>query len=403
MTTYRDLFAVREFTVLFLLRCTVLMSVSMSSLALGTITYDSTGSTVLTSLAMFGGPLITLVGSSLVLGMSDTLRPRTAMQAQLVAMTVTAALQALPGLPWPARFVLLAIPYAVSSATSGSNMRPLAAVLPRDAFLLGRSTLNIAVGLMQVSGYVLGGPALQRFSPTHLFVVSAVAGVASVIVCQLGLGDHPAGAARGGVVRGGVIQRTREVSRALLGSPVLRPVYLSLWVPNGLIVGCEAMCVPYGDGGSAGFLFSAAAAGMLLGDVVTGRFLAPTVRERWLTPLRLLLAVPYLAFLLQPGLVVAAALAFVASVGYSASLVLQERIHQRADHAMQGQAFGLAGSGMMIGQSLGAVLAGGIATVLAPSTTVGLLAATSVLITLALVRGLRRSAPDAAARTPLPA
>ena len=389
MTTYRQLFAVREFAVLFALRCTVLISVSVSSLALGTITYDSTGSTVLTALAMFGGPLVTLVGSSMLLGMSDTLRPRTAIQAQLLAMAFTAALQSIPGLPWPARFVLLAIPYAVSSATGGANMRLLAEIVPKDAFLLGRSTLNVAVGLMQVVGYAAGGLALQRFTATDPFVVSAVAGFVAVVVCRLGIGDHPAGAEPDG----GVVRHTRAVNRALLGSPVLRPVYVALWVPNGLIVGCEAMFVPYGDGGSSGFLFAAAAAGMLLGDVVTGRFLPPAARERWLTPLRLLLAVPYLGFLLQPPLPAAMALAFVASAGFSASLVLQERIHQRADPNVQGQAFGLAGTGMMVGQSLGALLGGAVATVASPSTTMGLLAAGSVLVTLALTRGLRRSAP----------
>lgn len=148
MSTYRELFAVREFTALFMLRCAVLAAVSVSSLTLGTVMYDTTGSTVLTALVMFGGPLITLVGSSLVLGLSDQLRPRTAMQAQLVAMTITDALQAVPRLPWPARFVLLAVPYVVSAGTSGSNLRLLAAVVPKHAFLLGRATLNIAVGLM---------------------------------------------------------------------------------------------------------------------------------------------------------------------------------------------------------------------------------------------------------------
>lgn len=117
-----------------------------------------------------------------------------------------------------------------------------------------------------------------------------------------------------------------------------------------------------------------------------------------LTPLRLLLAVPYLGFV--PGLpsLVAPLLAFVASTGFSASLVLQERIHQRADPAMHGQAFGLAGSGMMIGQELGALLGGAVATLVAPSTTIGALGAASVLVTLALTRGLHRSAPDAVSR-----
>jgi predicted MFS family arabinose efflux permease len=391
MRTYRELFAVREFTVMFALRCTVLLSVSMTSLAIGTITYDSTGSTVLTALAMFGGPLVSLIGSALVLGLSDTLKPRTALQAQIMAMTVTAALQAIPGLPWQARFAILVIPYVVASGTSGSNMRLLAAVVPKEGFLLGRSTLNIAVGLMQVLGYATGGLLLQHLTPSDLFLVSAVAGLVSILFCQLGIGDHPAGGGSGRLVR-----RTRSVNRALLTSPVLRPVYVALWVPNGLVVGCEALFVPYGGTRAAGFLFAAAAAGMLLGDVVVGRFVPPAVRDRLLTPLRLLLAAPYLGFALHPPLVVAPVLAFVASGGYSASLVLQERVHQRAEPTMQGQAFGLAGNGMMIGQAAGALLGGAVAVVLAPWTAMALLGAGSLAVTLALTAGLRRSAPQPA-------
>jgi hypothetical protein len=379
------------------LRCTVLASVSMSSLAIGTITYDSTGSTVLTALAMFGGPLITLIGSSLVLGLSDTLTPRTALQAQIIAMTAESALQALPGLPWSARFALLAVPYVVASGTSGSNLRLLAAVLPPEGFLLGRSTLNIAVGLMQVLGYAAGGLLLRCFTATDLFVVSAVAGALSMLVCRFGLGDHPAGAARGHLVH-----RTRSVNRAFLGSPVLRPVFLSLWVPNGIIVGCESLFVPYGGAATSGFLFAAAAAGMLLGDVVVGRFVPPAVRDRLLTPLRLLLAVPYLSFLWHPPVFLAPVLAFVASAGYSASLVLQERVHQQADPSTRGQAFGLAGNGMMIGQSAGALAGGAIAALFSPSTAMGLLVAASIVVTLALTHGLRRSAAAPAQDTSSP-
>jgi hypothetical protein len=52
--TYRSLFAIREFRVLFLNFCGVVISVAASGLALATITYDATRSAVLSGLAMFG-------------------------------------------------------------------------------------------------------------------------------------------------------------------------------------------------------------------------------------------------------------------------------------------------------------------------------------------------------------
>ena len=112
----------------------------------------------------------------------------------------------------------------------------------------------------------------------------------ALVLIRLGLGDHPPRAT------GPAVRRSRAVNRLLLGSSTLRPVYLALWVPNGLVVGCEALIVPFaGDG--AGFLFAATAVGMLAGDVLMGRVVPPHWRDRLVEPARLLLAVPWLFFL----------------------------------------------------------------------------------------------------------
>jgi hypothetical protein len=63
--TYRQLFAIREFRVLFLVQCINIGSYAVASLALGTLTFAATGSPVLTALAMFGAPLMRIVGQTL--------------------------------------------------------------------------------------------------------------------------------------------------------------------------------------------------------------------------------------------------------------------------------------------------------------------------------------------------
>jgi hypothetical protein len=87
----------------------------------------------------------------------------------------------------------------------------------------------------------------------------------------------------------------------LWSSAPRRSVYLALWVPNGLIVGCESLFVAYAPR-HAGLLFACAAAGMLAGDTLAGRFMPPRWRRRLGAPLRLLLAAPYLIFILHPAL-----------------------------------------------------------------------------------------------------
>ena len=176
-------------------------------------------------------------------------------------------------------------------------------------------------------------------------------------------------------------------------------MYLALWVPNGLVVGCESLFVPYGHAASAGhsslagWLFASTAAGMMAGDLGIGRFVGPAWRDRLIEPLRLLLAVPYLLFFLDPPPAVAVPLGFLAATGYAASLPLQDRLLRNTDDAIQGQVLGLHMNGMMLGQAIGALIAGAVASVLPPATAMGTMAAASTAVTLLLVPGLRRSAP----------
>jgi len=383
--TYRELFTVAEFRALFATRCLAIGSGSLASLALGTIMYAETGSTILTALILFGGPLITLLGSATVLGAADSLRPRTALIITAAAAMLAHGLQAVPGLPWPARFVFLAVPYVVTSFTGGIAMKVLARAVGDDGFLLGRSTLNAAVGMFQIVGYASGGLLLVLLSTGQLFLVAAAVNAALVVVVWRGIEDHPAS-----VSSAGLVARTRLVNRQLLGSPVVRPVYLCLWVPNGLVVGCEALFVPLTS--YAGYLFAVTAAGMLLGDVVVGRFVAPARRNRLIEPLRLVLAVPWLLLWFAPPLGVVMAVAFVSAMGYSASLPLQDRLLRATGESGRGQAFGLSLNGMMIGHAGGAIIGGVLASVLPVTTAMAILGTASVAVTLVLTPGLRRSA-----------
>ena len=392
--TYRSLFAIREFRVLFFDRCVVVISVAASGLALATITYQQTRSAVLSGLAMFGGPLVSLIVSQLLLASSDRVRPRVAMMSQTGAALVSDALQLVPGMPWQARFGLLAIPYVTYAMFAGTRWVLVREIVPEGSYILARSTMNLAEGGMQVAGYGIGGIALLWLSPRGLFAAAALADLVSLVIVRFGLRDRPA---RGG--HGKVVRHTAAVNRRLLRSPVTRPLYLALWVPNGLVVGCESLFVPYGNtasgghGSLAGWLFASTAAGAMAGDLAVGRFVPPGWRDRFIGPLRLLLAAPYLLFFLNPPPMAAVTLGFLAATGYAASLPLQDRLIRHTDDAVQGQVLGLHMNGMMTWQAIGALIAGTAASFLPPPTAMGTMAAASTAVTLLLIPGLRRSAP----------
>ena len=118
------------------------------------------------------------------------------------------------------------------------------------------------------------------------------------------------------------------------------------------------------------------------GEILRGR--------RWPgNPLRLLLAAPYLVFALQPALPIAVAAVVLASVGYSASLLLQHRLMALTPEELSGHALGLHSSGMLAMQGIGAAVAGAVAEQTSPGTAMAVMAAISVIVTLILAPGLR--------------
>lgn len=136
-------------------------------------------------------------------------------------------------------------------------------------------------------------------------------------------------------------------------------------------------------------LFASAAFGMLLGDTLTGRFIPARWRAVLGAPLRLLLAAPYLVFAFHPTLTVAAAAVLIASVGYAASLLLQEHLMALTPDELSGQALGLHSSGMLTMQGVGAAVAGAIAQWSSASTAITVMAVLSVAVTVLLAPGLR--------------
>ncbi|MYV54299.1 MFS transporter, partial [Streptomyces sp. SID3212] len=184
------------------------------------------------------------------------------------------------------------------------------------------------------------------------------------------------------------VAETWRTNSRLWSSPARRTVFLALWVPNGLIVGCESLFVPY-DPGNAGLLFACAAFGMLIGDTLAGRFLPARRRERLGAPLRLLLAVPYVVFVCHPAVPFAAAAATLASIGFASSLLLQESLIALTPDDIQGQALGLDTSGRLTMQGVAAALAGAVAQYTSPATAITVMALSSVVVTLALAPGLR--------------
>ncbi|MEV7659396.1 MFS transporter [Streptomyces anulatus] len=398
MRTYRELFRTPEFTPFFAAVSVQTAAQTATGLALGTLVYTRTGSPLLSALAMFGPSLAQVAGALTLLSAADRLPPRAALTALALFSAGAACVQAVPGLPLWAAFAVLLVVGAASSPGGGVRYGLLHEIVPREGFLLGRSVLNMAGGATQICGFAVGGLLVTVFSARGTLLIGAGLYVVAAAVNRFGLTARPPRATGRPSVR-----ETRRTNALLWSSTPRRYVFLALWVPNGLVVGAESLYVAYAPG-HAGLLFAGGALGMLAGDTLVGRFVTargPGWRARLGAPLRLLLAAPYLLFALRPGLPLALAAVVLASVGFAASLLLQERLMALTPRELSGQALGLSSSGMLAMQGVGAAVAGGIAQLTSPATGMAAVAGLSVVVTLALAPGLRDRSGGVGGRLPV--
>jgi hypothetical protein len=389
MRTYRELFGAPEFTPLFATSSVQVAATTMTGLALGTLVYAATGSPLLSALSMFGPSLAQMADATALLSAADRLPPRAATTGVALVFGLGTAAQAIPGLPVWAIFAIAAGLGTVASIGGGVRYGLLNEILPAGGYLLGRSVLNMSVGITQICGFAAGGVLIAILSARGALLAGAGLYLAAAAVARFGLTRRPPRTAG----RPSITQTWRNNAQVWSYAP-RRYVYLALWVPNGLIVGCESLFVPYAPR-HAGLLFAFAALGMLAGDTLTGRFISPRWRGRLGAPLRLLLASPYLVFALHPALPVAVAAIVLASVGYAASLLLQERLMALTPDDLSGHALGLHSSGMLTMQGVGAALAGAVAGLTSPGAAMAVMAVLSVAVTLILAPGLRPGRPAA--------
>ncbi|WP_153814054.1 MFS transporter [Streptomyces sp. SUK 48] len=385
MTSYRSLFCTPGFTPLFLGSAAQTAAGTVGSLALGTLVYRATGSPLLSAVSMFGPSLAQVLGATVLLSGADRLPPRTALTAIALVFAAGTALQALPGLPVGALFAVLLAMGLVASLGGGVRWGLLNEILPRDGYLPGRSVFNMMSGLTQIAGFATGGALLAALAPRVCLVLSAALYLAAALALRLGLSARPPRSAG----RPSAAATWRANSR-LWSHRSRRLTYLGLWLPNGMVVGCESLYVSYAPH-AAGTLFACGALGMFAGDVTVGRLLPPRVRRRLATPLLLLLAAPYLAFAAHPPLPLAALCVALASVGFGASLVQQERLMDLTPDELAGQALGLHSSGMLTMQGVSAAAAGAVAQLTTPAAGMALMAAGSIAVTLVLAAAGRRT------------
>lgn len=391
--TFRDVLAVAEFRVLFASFGVFLIGETVKMLALSVLVYERTGSGLIAALAYVTGFLPHAFGGVFLLALADRLPPRAAIVGYELLRLALVVVLAVGVLDPAAMLGLVFVVGLFGPVSSAARTALLPEILHGDAYVLGRSLLTVASGGTQVLGFAVGGLLLGLVGPYGALWLTAATCAITALTVRFGLRARPArnpspASGADGTARPGAVLDTWRGNRELLSDRRIRGLLLAQWLPGSMLVGAEAVAVPYaaelGPGASAGVLLMAGAFGMLVGDLLVGRFVPPDTRERLSPWLALLLGVPMLAFLARPGLLVAAPLFAVAAAGFAYQLGLARRFLDAVPEARRGQAFGLVSTGMMTAQGLAAAGSGALSEMTGPAVTMALAGLASLVVTGAL-------------------
>ncbi|MFI7135770.1 MFS transporter [Nonomuraea sp. NPDC050153] len=259
--TFGEVFAVREFRVLFGSFVLLIGGDVVKMLALSVLVYERTGSPGLSAAAYMAGWLPFILGGLFLLSLADRVPPRALMIAGELVRAVTCLVLAYAGLPVWGLLALVLVTGLFSPVFFAARAAMLPEVLPGDAFVLGRSVLNVASASAQIVGLAAAGAFLGFAGPSGALAVTAVLSLAAVVVLRVGLPHRPARGADQ-VARGSAVRETLRVNRRLVADRRVRGLLLAGWLPCVCLAGAEAMVVPYlGGQGRAGVVLAAAAGG----------------------------------------------------------------------------------------------------------------------------------------------
>jgi len=389
-TTYRSVFAVGEFRVLFATLLMFVLGFEFEILGLSVLVYTQTRSAFWTAFAFSMGFAPQVLGGALFTSLADRLPPRLLISAGLLTRAAPGLVIGLwPALPVPAMLALVAIAATATPVFTAANSSVLPDVLDGDRYVLGRSVFSLTGSATQIIGLGIGGAILAALPAPRLLLAAGLSLLAAAVVARLGLRLRPARA--NGRAPRGIVRATMAGNLELLADRTVRGLLLAQWLPAWFVTGAESLIVPYA--GSLGLppsaaspLLAATPAGMLLGDVIVGRFCRPAARQRLAFPLAALMGVPLLALAFRPPLPLTGTVLFACGFGFAYMLGVQQPFLDSLPDRLRGQAFGLNSTGMMAGQGLIPPVAGGLAAASGVGPAMAVAGAVTILAAL-LLRG----------------
>ncbi len=395
-TTFRDVFAVREFRALWF---SEVLSVAGDRLALVAITllvYNHTRSPLLAAIAYASGYVPWVIGGLFLADLADRRPRRTIMVVCDVVRTVLVAGMAVPHVPiW----VLVALLFATTMFAPPFESARAAItpdILPGELYPLGAAVIQTTFLAGQVLGAVGGGLAVAFIGVRPTLVIDAATFVVSALFIWLGTRARPA-AARPEIVQPSPLARMRGGFGLLFGDQALRTLLMFGWLVAFYTIP-EGVAAPYAarlGGGpiATGLVLASTVFSTMIVTPLFTRLVRPRRRLAWMGPLAVLTCATLVLTALRPGL--AASLVIVslsAAVGVY-QIAANTAFVVRVPNERRAQAFGIANMGVIVGQGAAFVAAGAAAAGVAPAVVIAVGGGIGAIIGLVLTLRWRHVSP----------
>lgn len=371
--TYREIFAVGEFSAVFVAFLLSVAGDQFAKVAVAVLVYARTDSQLLSAIAFGIGYVPWVIGGPVLASLGDRFRPRTVMIACDVTSTLLVAAIAIPGLPLWLLIGLLLASSALAPAFLAARSASLPEILDGDRYVLGLSVTKVAHQFAQVTGFLGGGLLIKLASPPGAILVDAATFAASglIIARFMKPRERPHQAGRSSLLRDSV-----DGLRLTLGSRPLASYMFLAWIGAAFLAAPEGLMPSYarylgGDERLVGALYAGIPLGATVGLICYGRLVRPTRRYGWIRSLALLSLLSLVPIALDPGPWPLFALLVVAGFGSAFQLGVNAAFVRTVPPPFRARAFGVAAAGLQAVQGAAIALAGALADHCAPPIVVG--------------------------------
>jgi MFS family permease len=394
--TFREVFAVREFRILW---SSVLLSTAGDRLALVALTllvYDRTKSPLLAAAVYAVGYLPWVIGGLFLAEVADRRPRRSVMVFCDAARAVLVAGMVFPHVPIGALVALLFAATMFQPPFDSAKASITPDILQGERYVLGTAVLQTTLLVGQVAGAVGGGVAVAYLGVRSSLAIDAATFVLSALLIGLGLRARPA-AARAETGQASALARMLSGFRLLFGDPALRTLLLFGWLVVFYTIP-EGIAAPYAarlGGGSiaTGLVLASTVLGTTIAVPLFTRFVRPRQRINLMGPLAILTCGSLVLTGLHPNLAISLVVFSLSAVFGVYQLAANTAFVVRVPSERRAQAFGIANMGVIVGQGAAFVAAGAAAEVVSPAAVIAVGGGIGAVVAFVLLLRWRHVSP----------